>query len=166
MDLTQALLDSWDRQTNIVNNLASLVNAENRKFLPSANGFPLDGQLAHIHEVRYWWLKDVAPDLAETIGDSYQSDNKTPLADLDQLRTVLRTSQEAVREAVARGLDKGVDQKYGSYDHPILFLQHMIWHEGWHVGLMMLALRLNGQEPQPEWEEANIWGQWRTEVWE
>ena len=41
-----------------------------------------------------------------------------------------------------------------------------IWHDGWHVGLIFLGLRLNGQEPPEEWEEPNVWGQWRTEVWE
>ena len=51
------------------------------------------------------------------------------------------------------------------YDNPIPFLQHMVWHDGWHVGLIFLALRLNGQEPPEEWEEPNVWGQWRTETW-
>jgi hypothetical protein len=39
----------------------------------------------------------------------------------------------------------------------------MIWHEGWHVGLIFLALRLAGEEPKQEWEEANVWGEWRIE---
>jgi hypothetical protein len=26
------------------------------------------------------------------------------------------------------------------YDHPILLLQHMLWHEGYHHGQMKLAL--------------------------
>jgi hypothetical protein len=41
----------------------------------------------------------------------------------------------------------------------------MVWHDGWHVGLIFLALRLNGQEPREEWEEPNVWGLWRTESW-
>ena len=31
--------------------------------------------------------------------------------------------------------------------------------------IVFLALRLNGQEPPEEWEEPNVWGQWRTETW-
>jgi hypothetical protein len=27
------------------------------------------------------------------------------------------------------------------YDHPILLLQHMLWHEGYHHGQMKLALK-------------------------
>lgn len=166
MDLEQAILDSWDRQCAILTNVSTLITDNNRHFLPSPDGWPLDKQLAHVHEVRYWWLKDVAPDLADAIGESFQEDGKTPLADLNEMRTVLKKSEAGVKDGVLRGLRAGVDKKYGSYDHPILFLQHMIWHEGWHIGLIMLALRLNGQEPKDVWEEENVWGQWRTEEWE
>jgi hypothetical protein len=31
------------------------------------------------------------------------------------------------------------------YDHPILMLQHMIWHEGYHHGQIKLALKLAGR---------------------
>ena len=56
-------------------------------------------------------------------------------------------------------------QHPGCTNTAVLFLQHMVWHDGWHVGLIFLALRLNGQEPPEEWEEPNVWGQWRTETW-
>lgn len=41
----------------------------------------------------------------------------------------------------------------------------MIWHEGWHVWLIFLGLRLAEQEPPQEWEEEKVWGEGRTEVW-
>lgn len=59
-------------------------------------------------------------------------------------------------------LGKGVTQ-FGWYDNPVLFIQHMVWHEGWHIGLIFLALRLAGQEIPEEWEETKVWGEWRTE---
>jgi hypothetical protein len=31
------------------------------------------------------------------------------------------------------------------YDHPILFLQHTLWHEGYHHGQIKLTLKLAGQ---------------------
>jgi hypothetical protein len=34
------------------------------------------------------------------------------------------------------------------YDHPILFLQHMIWHEGYHHGQMKLALKKWRSQPK------------------
>jgi uncharacterized damage-inducible protein DinB len=30
------------------------------------------------------------------------------------------------------------------YDHPILLLQHMLWHEGYHHGQIKLALKMAG----------------------
>jgi len=30
------------------------------------------------------------------------------------------------------------------YDHPLLYLQHMIWHEGYHHGQIKLALKVMG----------------------
>ena len=29
------------------------------------------------------------------------------------------------------------------YDHPFLYLQHMIWHEGYHHGQIKLALKVS-----------------------
>lgn len=42
----------------------------------------------------------------------------------------------------------------------------MVWHEGWHIGAILLALRVNGFDVTDEWEEENLWGQWRTEKWD
>jgi hypothetical protein len=30
-------------------------------------------------------------------------------------------------------------------DHPILLLQHMLWHEGYHHGQIRLALKVTGR---------------------
>lgn len=164
MDLAESLLDSWDRQCRIVSAMASLVTEANRNLKPSNDGMPLDHQLAHIHKVRLFFLSNVAPDHAGQIGDSYTDGWTTPIPDLGQIKSLLGESAVAVREAVQLALRNSVE-KFGWYDNPVLFLQHMVWHEGWHVGLMMLALRLGGQEPPQEWEEANVWDEWRIEEW-
>ena len=41
------------------------------------------------------------------------------------------------------------------YDHPILFLQHMLCHEGYHHGQIKRALKLAGRD-----EGALFVGQW------
>jgi uncharacterized damage-inducible protein DinB len=161
MDLTDALLDSWDRQCRIVDALTSLVDESNRHVKPSEDGWPLDHQLAHIHLVRQYWLSQVAPDQAKTLSDTFTDGWTTPITDLDAIKSSLKESAVAVREGTKQALQNGVP--VGGYDHPVLFLQHMVWHEGWHVGLIMLGLRLAGQEPTDEWQEERIWGEWRTE---
>jgi uncharacterized damage-inducible protein DinB len=65
-----------------------------------------------------------------------------------------------VRDWVAEKIGAG-SQKCGNYDHPVHYLQHMVWHEGWHAGLIVLALRLAGHEPSEETESALVWNQWR-----
>lgn len=53
MELADEILASWDRQVKILENVAGLVTEENRKALPSPDGWPLDRHLCHIQEVRY-----------------------------------------------------------------------------------------------------------------
>ena len=167
MDLAEALFDSWNRQCQIVNAVASLVNEGNRHFKPSEDGMALDGQLAHIHDTRRFWVSQVAPEQAAGLISAYTDQEETPIADLDAIKACVVASGEAVLAAVRVGLENGgpMSGPHAVYDNPVLLLQHMVWHEGWHVGLICLALRLNGQEPPQEWEESNVWGMWRTETW-
>ncbi|MBS1718898.1 MAG: DinB family protein [Armatimonadetes bacterium] len=165
MNLTDALLDSWDRQCRILTAVASRITPENQGAKPSDDGWDLLTQLAHIHKVRWEFLRNVAPDLAEGIDDGYAGGWEEPVVDLETAKSNLDKTAAAVREAVRRGLENGIEQ-FGWYDNPVLFLQHMIWHEGWHVGLIFLALRRAGQEPPQEWEEEKVWSEWRIEVWE
>jgi hypothetical protein len=43
---------------------------------------------------------------------------------------MLNDSAKAVRDAVKSGVETGREMNL-HYDHPILLLQHTIWHEGW-----------------------------------
>ncbi|MGI8924906.1 MAG: DinB family protein [Fimbriimonadales bacterium] len=166
VDVTEALLDSWDRQCRIVEAVASRVDESNRHVKPSEDGWPLDYQLAHIHNTRRFWLSHVAPEHGAALERATEDDK--PLPDLNAIKAHLEQSGKAVREAVSELLEKGVEKVSSpnvTYDHPVMFLQHMVWHEGWHVGLIFLGLRLAGQEPPEEWEDEKVWGEWRTEVW-
>ena len=46
------------------------------------------------------------------------------------------------------------------YDHPLLFLQHMIWHEGYHHGQIKLALKAAGQAFDDEVIGRITWDVW------
>jgi len=165
MDVAALLLDSWDRQCLIVKSVADLVDDKNRLEKPSDDGWPLFEQLAHVHNTRRFWLKELDGDRAKALDQLFQTDGwADPVDDLPRIKAALADSATAIRETVAAAIAEG-RTKCGGYDNPILFLQHMVWHEGWHVGLIMLALRQAGQEPSEEWQEANIWGHWRTEEW-
>jgi uncharacterized damage-inducible protein DinB len=162
MDIVDALLDSWDRQCRIVEAVASRIDEGNRNVKPSEDGWPLYHQLAHIHLVRRYWLSQVSPERGAALPETFIDGWTTPIQDLDAIKASLKESAVAIREGMRELLKNGTGA-VGGYDNPVLFLQHMVWHEGWHVGLIFLGLRLNGQEPLEEWEEAHVWGEWRTE---
>ena len=46
------------------------------------------------------------------------------------------------------------------YDHPILLLQHMLWHEGYHHGQIKLALKVAGRPVTDEEAGPVTWDVW------
>lgn len=166
--LAEQLLESWNRQGRILDSIAGLVTDELKDKRPDPDGMPIYEQFAHIHNTRRFWLSKTSPEHLEGYGRSYvqvSEDEWQPLQDMGELRSLLKSSGQAVGEATQKAIGAGVTQ-FGGYDHPVLFLQHMLWHEGYHFALILLALRLAGAEPAEEWEEENVWGQWRVEEFE
>jgi uncharacterized damage-inducible protein DinB len=166
---TDIFLESWDRQCQILSNLAGQVEEPLQSTKSSEDGKSIFEHLCHIHSCRHEWLGTVSPTHQARLGNvSYWSqhpDNAeqwvlTITADWEEVLKQLNLSSTAIRDAVAEAIAEG-KTKVGPYDHPVFFLQHMLWHEGYHIGLIMLALRLAGAEPADEWEEKNIWGLWR-----
>jgi|GEM_PF-4118545 len=101
-------------------------------------------------------LTDVSPVDAE--GQPYG-------VSLDLIREQLALSALAVDDALEQGLAHA--GPFSPYDHAIYFLQHLVWHEGYHAGLLLLALRNVGREPSEMWQEQHIWELWRgPEVWD
>jgi uncharacterized damage-inducible protein DinB len=155
---TEVLLDSWNRQLSIFNSLAGIITDENAELQASPESWPIREHLCHVHNTRKWWLKQAAPHLVENIGKSYKQvgEEWVPLDDLDEIRSLLDASGKAVGDAVKEAMEAG-GGKFGPYDHPFIFLQHMYWHEGYHYGVITLALRNAGQEPDEAWQEKHIW---------
>ena len=59
---------------------------------------------------------------------------------------MLNDSARALRQTVKSRVETVRDMNL-HYDHPILMLQHMIWHEGYHHGQIKLALKVAGTAP-------------------
>ncbi len=158
----ELLLESWDRQCNIINNLANLVDDNNKFAKPNDIGWPLYHQLCHIQMVRKYWLSESSPAHSESLGNLFSvvEEEWTPTEDLNEIKKHLTLSEQAIRTATKEAIENDV-KKFGPYDHPTFFLQHMIWHEGYHAALIMHALINSGNAPSEEWEEINIWSQWR-----
>lgn len=157
------MLDSWTRQCKILENFTGILTPELLNAKPSDDGWTVAFHLAHIHGTRRYWHMNAAG-LEEPVGPSLytftEGEDPVPSHDLEVIKARLAESGQLVHDWVSEKIESGA-QQVGNYDHPVYYLQHMIWHEGWHFALLMLAIRLAGQEPTDEWECANVWDMWR-----
>lgn len=83
--------------------------------------------------------------------------------DRDRIAQLLTGSAEAVRDAVRGRVLAGRNMDL-NYDHPILMLQLMLWHEGYHHGQIKLALKAAGQPISDEEAGPLTWDVWRGKV--
>ena len=79
--------------------------------------------------------------------------------DSGRIARMLNESAKAVRDAVKGRVEAGRGMDL-HYDHPILLLQHMLWHEGYHHGQMKLALKVSGRPITDAQAGPVTWGVW------
>lgn len=153
--LLDALLDSWDRNNTIVINLLRALPPGVMDLRP-APGSPSIAQLfTHIHYVRSVFVLEDAPEFGTKLPDEEWLAERN----LDHVVELLNISAKAVRDAVRGRLESGREMNL-HYDHPILMLQHLIWHEGYHHGQIKLALKLAGQPFDDEQIGPLTWDVW------
>lgn len=153
--LLEALLDSWDRNNTILLNLLRAM-PDGALEARAMEGSPSVAEMfTHIHYVRLGFVFEDAPEFGVTVPE------KEWVAERDRGRIaqMLNDSAKAVRDAVKSRVEAGRDMNL-HYDHPILMVQHMLWHEGYHHGQMKLALKVSGR-PLVNKEAGPItWGVW------
>ncbi len=138
-DLLEVVLDSWDRNNRILINLLHAIPKAGLE-ARAMEGSPSVAELfGHIHYVRLVFVSEDVPEFASELpGEEWAAE-----PDPGRMAQLLQNSATAVRDAVKSRVEAGGDMNL-HYDHPILLLQHMIWHEGYHQGQMKLALKLAG----------------------
>jgi uncharacterized damage-inducible protein DinB len=153
--LLEALLDSWDRNNTILLNLLRALpdgGLEARAIEASPSAAEL---FMHIHYVRLALVSEDAPEFARNLPEEEWRAER----DLGRIAQMLNESAKAVGDAVKSKVQTGGEMNL-HYDHPVLMLQHMIWHEGYHHGQIKLALKLAGH-PMTNKEAGPItWGVW------
>jgi uncharacterized damage-inducible protein DinB len=138
--LLEALLDSWDRNNTILLNLLHIL-PEGALEVRSMEGSPSVAELFHhIHYVRLVFLSEDAPEFARPLPEKEWSAAHDPATMVRMLDDSAKALRDAVRSKVEAGREMNLH-----YDHPILLLQHMIWHEGYHHGQIKLALKRAGR---------------------
>lgn len=158
-DVSEALLDSWDRNNTILLNLLRSVPAGGLE-VKAMNGSPSVAEMfTHIHYVRLIFISEDAPEFAGRIPDGEWIAERDP----HKIAEMLNESAATVRRAVKSRLETGRQMDL-HYDHPILLLQHMIWHEGYHHGQIKLALKLAGQPVTNEEAGPITWRVWMNKA--
>jgi uncharacterized damage-inducible protein DinB len=157
--LLEALLDSWDRNNTI---LLNLVRALPKGGLEARamEGSPSVAELfTHIHYVRLVFVSEDAPEFARKLPETEWTAERDPGC----IAAMLNDSAEAVREAVKGRVEAGREMDL-HYDHPILLLQHLVWHEGYHHGQIKLALKLTGRPMTDEEAGPITWDVWMNKT--
>ena len=154
-DLLEALLDSWDRNNTILLNLLRAL-PEGGLEARAMEGSPSIAQLfTHIHFVRLVFVSEDAPEFARPLPEEEWVVER----DRSRIAQMLKDSAQTVRDAVKSRVEAGRDMNL-HYDHPILLLQHMLWHEGYHHGQIKLTLKLTGRPMTDEQAGPLTWHIW------
>jgi len=154
-DLLDAILDSWDRNNTILINLLRLIPAELMDLRGTATSQTLGELFTHMHYCRLVFVFEDAPEImpVEPKGASAVEPDRERL--VQKLNDSCAAVREAVRARIASG--RAMDRHY---DHPILMLQHFIWHEGYHHGQIKLLLKQRGQAIDDEVAGDVTWDIW------
>jgi uncharacterized damage-inducible protein DinB len=157
--LLEALLDSWDRNNTILVNLLRALPEGGLDAKATEDSASVAELFTHIHYVRLVFVSEDAPEFARNLPESEWR------AELDpgRIASMLNDSAEAVRDAVKGRVEAGRDMDL-HYDHPILLLQHMVWHEGYHHGQIKLALKLTGNLMTDDEIGPITWGVWMNKT--
>jgi uncharacterized damage-inducible protein DinB len=138
--LLDALLDSWDRNNTILVNLLRALPESALEIRAGDDSPSIAALFTHMHYVRLVFVLEDAPEFAREL----PAQEWVAAPDRARIAQMLNESAKTVRDAV-RGKVAAGEPMNLHYDHPILFLQHMIWHEGYHHGQIKLALKLAGR---------------------
>jgi uncharacterized damage-inducible protein DinB len=153
--LLEALLDSWDRNNAILLNLLRALPDGGLKAKATESSPSVAELFTHIHYVRLVFVFEDAPEFARNVPE----EEWVVEHDRDRIAQLLNDSAKAVRDAVRGRVLTGRHMDL-HYDHPILLLLHMLWHEGYHHGQIKLALKVAGHPISDEEAGPVTWDVW------
>jgi uncharacterized damage-inducible protein DinB len=135
--LLEALLDSWDRNNLILLNLLHAIPAGGLEARAMEGSPAVAEMFTHLHHERMVSVFEEAPEFAGNVPEKEWEFETDPA----RLAQMLCDSAKRVRDAVSSRVDtgRGLDL---NFDHPILLIQLLIFHEGYHHGQIKLALKM------------------------
>jgi uncharacterized damage-inducible protein DinB len=137
--LPDALMLSWDRSHRVLMNLVGALPPGGLEARAAADSPSVSQMLMHLHHERMVSLTEEAPEFAGEVPEQEWA----PESDPERILALLAGSAERVRDAVRSRIEAGRLTDL-NYDHPLLFLQLMMFHDAYHHGQIKLALKLAG----------------------
>jgi uncharacterized damage-inducible protein DinB len=153
--LLEALLDSWERNNAITVNLLRALPAGSLGLRAADDSPTIAEMFTHMHYCRVVFVFEDAREVEGGKPHNEWADERNP----DRIAALLGESVGMVRKAVEGRLASGRPMDV-HYDHPILMLQHLIWHEGYHHGQIKLALKRAGRAFDDEEIGPSTWDVW------
>jgi len=154
--LLEALLDSWDRSNAILLNLLRAL-PEGGLEARAMDGSPSVSEMfTHIHHERMVSVFENAPEFAGNVPEEEWVVERDP----DRIAQMLDDSARRVRDAVKSRVETGRDLDL-DFDHPVLLIQLLIFHEAYHHGQIKLALKAAGRPVTDDEAGPVTWDVWR-----
>mgnify|MGYP000969091868 CR=1 FL=1 len=137
--LLDVALDAWDRNQQILLNLLRAVPEGGLGARALAGSPTVAETFTHLHHERMVSVLEEAPECAGTPPEREWVDER----DAARIEEMLVESARRVREAVKGRVEAGRQTEL-AYDHPLLLLQLLLFHEAYHHGQIKLALKAAG----------------------
>lgn len=154
--LLEALLDSWDRNNTILINLLRAIPAGGLEARAMEGSPSVSEMFTHLHHERMVSVFEEASEFAGNVPDEEWLVEHDP----DRIAQMLNDSAKRVRDAVKGRVEAGRDLDL-NYDHPILLIQLLIFHESYHHGQIKLALKMAGRPMTDDEAGPLTWDVWR-----
>ncbi|MGQ0647429.1 MAG: DinB family protein [Gemmatimonadaceae bacterium] len=154
--LLEALLDSWDRSNTILVNLLRAVPERGLEARATEGSPSVAEMFTHMHHERMISVLENAPEHAGEVPEREWVNEPDP----QRIEAMLTESARCVRAAVKGRVESGrrMDREFA---HPILLVQLLIFHEGYHHGQIKLALKAAGLAVPDDAVGPLTWGVWR-----
>lgn len=153
------VLDAWLRNNSILVNLLHVLPPNGLATRASHDSPTVAQMFTHMHSVRLDFLAEDAPQFALPSPAEEWHDERSA----ERIAALLNESAEIVYTAVQSLVEQGVATAQ-HFDHPILLLQHLTWHEAYHHGQIKLALKLSGIPISDELAGPATWSVWMNKT--
>lgn len=161
MNVTDAILETWRRNTTVLTNILQALPEGGIDAMDTGGKWTVAHHLADMQGATLEWLNASSPKFTPNLEPLYFDDSSNPAGwgaerNLPKIIAAFGTSSRAVEDAVRHHLE--TNESFGEvYANPIYFLQHMIWHQAYHMGQIVWALKQSGMRFSDEQTFEMIW---------